>query len=861
MQTLKGKWWAKTIAVLLCVTSFMTAGIGLAGMIYEANTESGEMLDNLYGKISDNYSAKILNDYIYGDMDAAQLEKMIQKEVDPKMQLAIVKSSEREGDDAARTADKIGALDGSAEYVYGTPEIVKQATHVFMGGDNFTFRFDTSTLTGMANLGYAWEQPSDNGYETVERVWYVKETGLFYYETESGFYPVHSVCITGEEATEFYTLTEITEADIEITDIDSGTPVDSNGMEAATDQEPTNEEIALQDGTLQYRNDVDDQPNDPSNWKYVQLENEQCAVRFLTEDPEVVNDQPGNYVYVVENMDELQSGDTGIVHGYEETYVSDCLLYTGNTTGDEPGAYYYVFSYVDESISSAGFPEFYSEAKGWVDFADQYGKYAIAIELLSVIVFVLSLLFLFCAAGHRTGDDEIHMTALDKIWYEALSGIVFLVDAFFIALMVFAVESDGIFNVAGFVTVEAELIAAILLVTLFFVLSTVTRIKAQKFWRYTLAYWCWRAVRHVWRKIWAVPASLLQSLKERRKENKAFYREHMSLFWRTIVALCVASLVILISFAVMCVAGYDSELYVLWLLIVFILLWGVTLTLVMQMTKLQEGGRRIAEGDLSTPIDTRGMYGDFKEHAENINQAGIGIAHAVDKQMRSERFKTELITNVSHDIKTPLTSIINYVDLIKKEEIHDEKLEEYINVLDRQSGRLKKLIEDLIEASKASTGNLSVNFENCDARVLLTQIVGEFEEKTAANQLEMIVESPDRPVNVRVDSRHIWRVFDNLLGNICKYAQPGTRVYITLVQKDQSAVICFKNISRYQLNISNEELLERFVRGDSSRNTEGSGLGLSIAQSLTELMNGKMELAVDGDLFKVTLTFPVCTDK
>lgn len=861
MQTLKGKWWAKTIAVLLCVTSFMTAGIGLAGMIYEANTESGEMLDNLYGKISDNYSAKILNDYIYGDMDAAQLEKMIQKEVDPKMQLAIVKSSEREGDDAARTADKIGALDGSAEYVYGTPEIVKQATHVFMGGDNFTLRFDTSTLTGMANLGYAWEQPSDNGYETVERVWYVKETGLFYYETESGFYPVHSVCITDEETTEFYTLTEITEADIEITDIDSGTPAGSNGMEAATDQEPTNEEIALQDGTLQYRNDVDDQPNDPLNWKYVQMENEQCAVRFLTEDPEVVNDQPGNYVYVVENMDELQSGDTGIVHGYEETYVSDCLLYTGNTTGDEPGAYYYVFSYVDESISSAGFPEFYSEAKGWVDFADQYGKYAIAIELLSVIVFVLSLLFLFCAAGHRTGDDEIHMTALDKIWYEALSGIVFLVDAFFIALMVFAVESDGIFNVAGFVTVEAELIAAILLATLFFVLSTVTRIKAQKFWRYTLAYWCWRAVRHVWRKIWAVPASLLQSLKERRKENKAFYREHMSLFWRTIVALCVASLVILISFAVMCVAGYDSELYVLWLLIVFILLWGVTLTLVMQMTKLQEGGRRIAEGDLSTPIDTRGMYGDFKEHAENINQAGIGIAHAVDKQMRSERFKTELITNVSHDIKTPLTSIINYVDLIKKEEIHDEKLEEYINVLDRQSGRLKKLIEDLIEASKASTGNLSVNFENCDARVLLTQIVGEFEEKTAANQLEMIVESPDRPVNVRVDSRHIWRVFDNLLGNICKYAQPGTRVYITLVQKDQSAVICFKNISRYQLNISNEELLERFVRGDSSRNTEGSGLGLSIAQSLTELMNGKMELAVDGDLFKVTLTFPVCTDK
>lgn len=153
MQTLRGKWWAKAIAVLLCVISFMTAGIGLAGMIYEANTESGEMLDNLYGKISDNYSAKILNDYIYRDMDAAQLEGLIQKEVDPKMQLAIVKSSEKVGDDVARTTDKIGALDGSAEYVYGTPEIVKQATHVFMGGDNFSYRFDTSTLTGMAKFG------------------------------------------------------------------------------------------------------------------------------------------------------------------------------------------------------------------------------------------------------------------------------------------------------------------------------------------------------------------------------------------------------------------------------------------------------------------------------------------------------------------------------------------------------------------------------------------------------------------------------------------------------------------------------------------------------------------------------------
>jgi signal transduction histidine kinase len=244
-------------------------------------------------------------------------------------------------------------------------------------------------------------------------------------------------------------------------------------------------------------------------------------------------------------------------------------------------------------------------------------------------------------------------------------------------------------------------------------------------------------------------------------------------------------------------------------------------------------------------------------HAENINRAGDGVASAVEKQMKSEHFKTELITNVSHDIKTPLTSIINYVDLLQKENPENETEKEYLEVLARQSARLKKLIEDLMEASKASTGNLAVNFETCDARVLLTQIVGEFEEKTAANQLELIVDNPKEALHIRVDSRHIWRVFDNLLGNICKYAQPGTRVYISLVREGGDAVISFKNISKYRLNITSEELMERFVRGDSSRNTEGSGLGLSIAQSLTNLMNGTMELSVDGDLFKVVLRFPV----
>ena len=278
-----------------------------------------------------------------------------------------------------------------------------------------------------------------------------------------------------------------------------------------------------------------------------------------------------------------------------------------------------------------------------------------------------------------------------------------------------------------------------------------------------------------------------------------------------------------------------------------------------QVQQLHEGSKRIAAGDLANPVDTSKMFWKFKEHGENINKVSEGIQLAVNERMKSEHFKTELITNVSHDIKTPLTSIINYVDLIKKEELQDEKVQSYVDVLDRQSARLKKLIEDLMEASKASTGNLTVNLEECDIEVLLTQVIGEFEERLHKNQLEVVVDKPDHPVKMMADGRHMWRVLDNLLNNACKYSLPGSRVYVSLQQNTNEAVIVFKNISKTALNIPSEELMERFVRGDSSRNTEGSGLGLSIAQSLTELMQGNMKLEIDGDLFKVTLRFPTLT--
>ena len=224
--------------------------------------------------------------------------------------------------------------------------------------------------------------------------------------------------------------------------------------------------------------------------------------------------------------------------------------------------------------------------------------------------------------------------------------------------------------------------------------------------------------------------------------------------------------------------------------------------------------------------------------------------------MKSERFKAELITNVSHDLKTPLTSIINYVNLLKSTQQTDPKAQEYIEVLDRKSQRLKKLTEDLVEASKASTGALSVNRERIGMSQLLSQALGEYEEKLEERRLTVVCTEPEGESYVYADGRHLWRVIDNLLGNCAKYALEGTRIYIELIRGKGSVTLAIKNVSREALNIPAERLMERFVRGDTSRTTEGSGLGLSIARSLTELQGGTFELAVDGDLFKAVVTLP-----
>lgn len=286
-----------------------------------------------------------------------------------------------------------------------------------------------------------------------------------------------------------------------------------------------------------------------------------------------------------------------------------------------------------------------------------------------------------------------------------------------------------------------------------------------------------------------------------------------------------------------------------------ILFTVVIFKLMAAYARIKNTAMLLAEGDTSAKVELKGLPPFLKEHAIAMNQIGEGVNVALEERTKSERMKTELITNVSHDIKTPLTSIINYVDLLKKEKIDNDKAKEYLSVLSRQSNRLKKLIEDLIEASKASTGNIKFTMEDVNAGVLLNQSIGEFTDRLEANNISLVTNIPNDSVYLKADNRYLWRVFDNLMSNIVKYAQPNTRAYIDLEATNDRVIFTFRNTSKNELNISADELMERFVRGDKSRFTDGNGLGLSIAKSLTESMGGQLNLAIDGDLFKSILEF------
>ena len=479
--------------------------------------------------------------------------------------------------------------------------------------------------------------------------------------------------------------------------------------------------------------------------------------------------------------------------------------------------------------------DIFSVASSLVDSGYRLRYAVIFIAIISLASFVFLICFLYASAGH-TSDGKIKCNFLDKIPFDVLTVII---TGLAILSIIFIMESSyQDFSVAvTFITLIASIDYFIALI---YTMSFATRIKTGTLIKNNVLYY--------------VFTFLGKRLKKFFSWLKYLYSNASLLKKTWIIALGLFVLIAVFTSLVNGVVHHWAKTeFIILMLVVTAFLLALLFYFAVVLQKIKLGGERIAKGDLQYKIDTKYMYCDFKKFAESLNNINDGLQEAINEKMKSEHFKTELITNVSHDIKTPLTSIINYVDLIKKEEIENEKLVEYIDVLDRQSARLKKLVEDLVEASKASSGNLTVNLAACNITVLLNQALGEFSEKLENANLTPIVKTDDDGIAVLADGRHLWRVFDNLLSNICKYSLEGTRIYIDVKTEKDAVYVTFRNISKYQLNISSDELLERFVRGDKSRHTEGHGLGLSIARSLMELQGGNLDISVDGDLFKATV--------
>ena len=497
----------------------------------------------------------------------------------------------------------------------------------------------------------------------------------------------------------------------------------------------------------------------------------------------------------------------------------------------------------------------YEYAVGLMNIIYNLSSWAVPLIIIGALGLIACAAFLMCGAGRRNGRDDVVPLVMDKIPLDVYAAICCALGVLIIVAYVYALVP---ITYGMFVYSEPAVIFAVSSCVIWYIayvvalapfLSLATRVKLGGgiWWSNTVIYralkLCWRAVKWCW------------SLVKRFCGWIWYMTRKIPIVPRTTLIAGIAIVLELFFCALAFGYGYYDGLAVLAAIVYNVALFVALCFGAWQMKSLKAAGERMAKGNIDEKVDTKHMYWEFKRHAENLNSIGDGMAAAVEQRMKSERLKTELITNVSHDIKTPLTSIVNYVDLLQKPHTPEQE-SEYLEVLERQSKRLKKLTEDLVEASKASTGNMNVNIVSTSSRELIEQSLAEYGARMEQGMLTVITNIPDPAPRAMADGRLLWRVLDNLFNNVCKYALAGTRVYIDAGIEGNEAVISVKNISRDPLNVSADELMERFVRGDSSRHTEGSGLGLNIVQSLITLMHGKFSLSVDGDLFKAEIRLP-----
>lgn len=518
-----------------------------------------------------------------------------------------------------------------------------------------------------------------------------------------------------------------------------------------------------------------------------------------------------------------------------------------------PGADLQVWNHtIDQSFDTKDFvfavsvDTKFSVADSMADEAENYETYSkpmfpmLAGAIFGSVLWLIGMVWLTVTAGRRPEDEEIHLNGFDRWYTEIAAGTVIGIwlAGTIISGTLIANSSLGYSHVVVTVIVIC-LICGTYTMAWFLIgyLSLVRRIKAGTLWKNSL-------IRKVLKWIGKCSGKLADFA-------RAFSRNTAE----KIKVLLVGGAFLFLQFLIIGCVFSGAGVFLLALMAVDVATMILAIRKADGLDLIMDGLKKISDGELQYKIKTDTLTGKQKVMAEYINNIGSGLDAAVENSLKKERMQTELITNVSHDLKTPLTSIINYVDLMKRENPTDPKIQEYLRILDEKSQRLKVLTEDVVEASKASTGNIKLEMNDIDFVEMVQQVIGEFEEKFQEKNLTMMVHFTDEPSIIYADGQRMWRVLENVFGNVVKYAMEGTRVYAEISNRNKKVTFSLKNISAQPLNISADELTERFIRGDVARNTEGSGLGLSIAKSLTELQGGEFKLYLDGDLFKVMITF------
>ena len=536
---------------------------------------------------------------------------------------------------------------------------------------------------------------------------------------------------------------------------------------------------------------------DTSNIENIQNKIQENATYWTYEDGNIdtsVNKLSSEYIEYIEN-------------GFDVENLSDYTIYTSVLNNLE---------YVDDiSMNSILYDV--------LVLVDQKAAFLIPFLVILIIALVPVIVL---GVGRTAKQDGIKLNWYDKILIELAALIAILIAGIGAC---FTISVNGVSNLATLVlaiTIMAFGLFIIYLACILFFETVVKRLKTHTFFKTTIIYWLYIKIKELLDEV---------------KITKRF-----------ILYFIIFIIANLICFAIMWSDGFPG---IILSIILYAVVYGLISKRLKSYVKIEKAINDLYQGNTDIELEENEFVKEMKNMASQINDIAGGLSNAIDEKLKSERLKTELITNVSHDIKTPLTSIINYVDLLKKEGMDGEKAKEYLDILDSKSQRLKKLTEDLVEASKASSGAIKLNMEKLNVNELIKQVSGEFEDKFKARKLEEIITFPENALYIKADSRYMYRVLENMYSNISKYAMEGTRVYTDVIEKDGRIVIQLKNVSKQKLNISVDELMQRFVRGEASRNTEGSGLGLSIARSLTELQEGNFNIYLDGDLFKVTIEF------